>query len=890
MQLEEIKISISAETEQAIKALSSLSSALKVLKNLSKNGADFTPVNQAISKFATGVQNISNKSVEKLGKLADAFQKLNGAKISPSVTKAVTDLGGSIDNGGGAETFEQIGEEVSAVGEKLAETTSKADAFEQRFAEIAARHNNWQPQYLEESESDRAIAQEIQAEVDAEQRLAGAINQVTQAAVSSTSAKQEAFTDMSALELQEMKVQTLVNKYYELAGAEGTNEQQLVSLAQQIQSAQAKYNKLADAQERDTRATNQNTEAKKKADSATKKHTGALGKLANTFKRILLYRAIRSMIQGVTKALGEGVTNLYQYSKALGSVDGIGFANTMDSYASTVLKLKNSIATALAPVIQAIMPMLQKLAGYAIQAANALAHFFAVLGGQSEYYVAKDVAVSWGDDAASSIGGANDAAEELKRTLLGFDEINALDDPNKGGSGGGGGGGGTSVSASDMFERRTTEPLTGIWATIAPYIEEIKSIVGEIIGYLKSIWESPLVQAIVNTVITTSLGLLKDGLNMIKDVLGAIDSFLNGDLWGTLKHLGNFVIDFKTSLERAVQGIAKVVVLGVTQIVKSVLGFMADLMERFPVLEKVFGTTADNMRQTADTFGDGLIEKIDEWGASIDKENERRKLAWAATLDADWLTAEDFYASLENLSAETVDKLYKAYDEGRMKIEKNKIMFDCDGDGVFETILNTRKQWENTDKAIENNPATLNANGTPASNTIGGLVDTYSGYKNWIAKSPWQVYANTDSANNALRGLYNGWSGTTINMNAKIYPDLSLLNTALNKYHVAGSGGGYAYASGGIVQSGQVFLAREAGPELVGTIGRQTAVANNDQIVSGIASGVATAMSSQNALLSEQNTLLKQILAKPSGVSTASIVDGLNRMNRRAGTPIISMG
>ena len=92
------------------------------------------------------------------------------------------------------------------------------------------------------------------------------------------------------------------------------------------------------------------------------------------------------------------------------------------------------------------------------------------------------------------------------------------------------------------------------------------------------------------------------------------------------------------------------------------------------------------------------------------------------------------------------------------------------------------------------------------------------------------------------------------------------------------------------MQSGQVFLAREAGPELVGTIGRQTAVANNDQIISGIASGVATAMSSQNALLSEQNSLLKQLLAKPSGVSTASIVDGLNRMNRRAGTPIIAMG
>lgn len=50
-----------------------------------------------------------------------------------------------------------------------------------------------------------------------------------------------------------------------------------------------------------------------------------------------------------------------------------------------------------------------------------------------------------------------------------------------------------------------------------------------------------------------------------------------------------------------------------------------------------------------------------------------------------------------------------------------------------------------------------------------------------------------------------------------------------------------AFASGGFPESGQLFLANEAGPEMVGRIGRQTAVANNDQIVEGIAVGVGTA-------------------------------------------------
>lgn len=49
------------------------------------------------------------------------------------------------------------------------------------------------------------------------------------------------------------------------------------------------------------------------------------------------------------------------------------------------------------------------------------------------------------------------------------------------------------------------------------------------------------------------------------------------------------------------------------------------------------------------------------------------------------------------------------------------------------------------------------------------------------------------------------------------------------------------YANGGFVDQGQLFIAREAGAEMVGSIGRRTAVANNDQIVEGITYGVREA-------------------------------------------------
>lgn len=54
-------------------------------------------------------------------------------------------------------------------------------------------------------------------------------------------------------------------------------------------------------------------------------------------------------------------------------------------------------------------------------------------------------------------------------------------------------------------------------------------------------------------------------------------------------------------------------------------------------------------------------------------------------------------------------------------------------------------------------------------------------------------------------------------------------------------------AGGGFPDTGQMFIAREAGPELVGRIGRRTAVANNDQIVQGIASAVRSAMVGVNS-------------------------------------------
>lgn len=51
-----------------------------------------------------------------------------------------------------------------------------------------------------------------------------------------------------------------------------------------------------------------------------------------------------------------------------------------------------------------------------------------------------------------------------------------------------------------------------------------------------------------------------------------------------------------------------------------------------------------------------------------------------------------------------------------------------------------------------------------------------------------------------------------------------------------------AYAGGGTPSAGEMFMARESGPEMVGTIGGHTAVMNNDQIVASVSAGVYQAV------------------------------------------------
>lgn len=97
------------------------------------------------------------------------------------------------------------------------------------------------------------------------------------------------------------------------------------------------------------------------------------------------------------------------------------------------------------------------------------------------------------------------------------------------------------------------------------------------------------------------------------------------------------------------------------------------------------------------------------------------------------------------------------------------------------------------------------------------------------------------------------------------------------------------YASGGLPSHGSMFVAGEAGAEVVGHVGGRTEVLNESQLASTMYSAVSSAMAQQNAILLKQNEYLSGILAKDYGISSRDIFNATrseaNSYFNRTGRP-----
>lgn len=211
---------------------------------------------------------------------------------------------------------------------------------------------------------------------------------------------------------------------------------------------------------------------KRVADSA-KQATKHSNNLLSSLKRIAMYRMLRSIIKEISKAFKEGLEDSYFFSERI-SGEGNRFAVAMDSMSTAALTMKNQMGSAFIGLLTAIQPIINTIISLVTMAANAISQLFAAFTG-STYLKANDVTKKFAENTVK--GGK--AAKEWKNQLLGFDEINRLNDTSSSG-----GGGTPKVDPTGMFED------TPIDQSILDFVDRIKAAanagdwegVGSIVG------------------------------------------------------------------------------------------------------------------------------------------------------------------------------------------------------------------------------------------------------------------------------------------------------------------------------------------------------------------------------------------------------------------------
>lgn len=200
----------------------------------------------------------------------------------------------------------------------------------------------------------------------------------------------------------------------------------------------------------------------------------------------ILYSTVFGMISKVNSGIMTGINNLAQYSSATNA--------SISSMMSALTQLQNSLATAFAPILSVVAPILTAFMNMLSKAITYVGMFIAALTGQKSFTRAKAVQEDYAASLNKTSSGANKAAKatknnakatkkvskEIQTYLSGLDEVRQYqkekdnDTPSSStpsAGGGGGGGGYTGPSIGDMFEKVPIE------SSIADIAKKIKNLI-----------------------------------------------------------------------------------------------------------------------------------------------------------------------------------------------------------------------------------------------------------------------------------------------------------------------------------------------------------------------------------------------------------------------------
>lgn len=603
----------------------------------------------------------------------------------------------------------------------------------------------------------------------------------------------------------------------------------------------ASVNKQTEAAKKGAEVAKQNSVETKKMGDAAKKSSTGFSKLVKSIGRIAFYRAIRTAIKAVTQALREGLSNLYTYSQQFGTA----FAPAVDNLRQHVMLLKNSIATALRPVLEALMPVVIQLVDWFSKLADFLAQVFSVLFGKTDENGRYTKAV------LGDLQESNEEAKELRRTLLGFDEINRLDGDN-------GGKKDNTALSTQFVQADVSEQAKGIaqwlksvdWEQIASFLVPLAGILGILkianLPGVKSILKMvgafakahPILTAIIallavaamwgdkignwieglrvkvedffdnlnsfgSYTLRSIISLVKNILSTVMDVIGTIFRLIykltHGDMEGALQDLVHLLAVIITGIVNFIIDVVNIILGLVSDLINAIVKLGVWLWNEGlqPVLNTIVKFVWNNVivpiQNGANDMIVGFLRLIkDVWNNIADFLND--KLNWVIEkLNSVIRWINDMLGT--NIKEIPVDVIPKITDEAIQNIENTKFK------PITEDVIPKIKQPD------------------PIDLTIKGRLDA-SDVEKKLNKLFGTLKQNVTTASAAMTSVMTG-------QNVKNTPNVQFAQ----------------FASGGWPTAGSMFIAGENGvPEVVGSFGGQTGVMNSEQLSAALYNAFTAAL------------------------------------------------
>ena len=697
--------------------------------------------------------------------------------------------------------------------------------------------------------------------------------------------------------------------------------------------------------------------------------TDKLGQFFDSITRIAMYRLIRFALKIISDALKEGIVNLYQYDKAFGG----DFAKSMDSLAASLLYLKNSLGAMVAPIITSLAPALSLILDIVAEIANAIGYLFAALSGATSFKRAIRVQTEY----AEAIDDTTEANERLKKSLLGVDEINALQAPTQTGGG--------TISPSPLITFEDVEIpswLTTVTRTVAAIaigfaswrissnlikgVSKLSKTTKTILGIVMAISGALLLVKGAISAITEGLNwgnftemllgvsLLAGGLAIAFGKVGGAVGLLTGGVsllavgLSTLITTGEMTLPVLAAIETGLIAIGGAISLLtgswipllIGAVVAALVALVTLIVENWEAIKAWFVGVGEwiynNIILPVGEFFVELWEDIKEFGIWA---WEGIKGVWETV--STWFdesviqpVCEFFKGLWESVSGFFVDlweDIKEIWNSAPTWFDENVIQpivgfFE----GLWESVSGFFDDlWEDIKEVWETVATWFDENVIqPIVGFFEGLwedvsgifVDLWEDIKGvWETVATWfdehviqPIVGFFEDMWEFLKGIINGiLAGVETVVNGFVAA-INWIVDGLNKISfdvpdwVPGIGGktlGFnikhvaevslpRLEKGGLVNAGQLFIANEAGPELVGQYGNKSAVMNNEQIVRSVSDGVYAANAEQTALIREQNNLLREmvgLLASGENGGT-DLLSAVQRMNRRAGKTLIPLG